>query len=49
MIEKYDFVARKTGARIINCCGAASLPYDIGKQLSMIFTEIFLFFILLCH
>jgi len=26
MIEKYDELAAKTGANIVNCCGADSIP-----------------------
>lgn len=39
MIERYDEEARKTGARIVHCCGFDSIPHDLGayftvKQLS---------------
>lgn len=30
MIEKYDAAARKSGARIVNCCGFDSIPHDLG-------------------
>ena len=30
IIEKYDAVARKSGARIVNCCGFDSIPHDLG-------------------
>jgi short subunit dehydrogenase-like uncharacterized protein len=30
MIDRYDAVARATGARIVNCCGFDSIPSDIG-------------------
>ncbi|WP_321908398.1 saccharopine dehydrogenase family protein [Paraburkholderia sp. J11-2] len=30
MIEKYEPVAQKTGARIVHCCGFDSVPSDMG-------------------
>lgn len=30
MIEKYDAMARESGARIVNCCGFDSIPHDLG-------------------
>lgn len=30
MAEKYDDLAAKSGARIVNCCGCDSVPWDIG-------------------
>ncbi len=33
MIDQYDELARKTGARIINACGFDSIPSDLGVQL----------------
>lgn len=30
MIDAYDVTARKTGARIVHCCGFDSIPMDIG-------------------
>ncbi|WP_322060462.1 saccharopine dehydrogenase family protein [Paraburkholderia sp. J63] len=30
MIEKYEPAARKTGARIVHCCGFDSVPSDMG-------------------
>jgi hypothetical protein len=29
MIEQYDELAAKTGAKIINCCGLDSIPFDL--------------------
>lgn len=29
MIEKYDELAKKSGAIIISCCGCDSIPWDI--------------------
>ena len=30
ILEKYDDLARKSGARIVNCCGFDSIPHDLG-------------------
>lgn len=30
IIDKYDAMARKSGARIVNCCGFDSIPHDLG-------------------
>lgn len=30
MIEKYDNIAAKTGARLVNCCGCDSIPWDLS-------------------
>ena len=30
MIERYDSVAKASGARIVNCCGFDSIPSDLG-------------------
>ena len=32
MIDKYAKVAKKSGARIVNCCGFDSIPSDLGVQ-----------------
>jgi short subunit dehydrogenase-like uncharacterized protein len=29
MIEKYDELAIKSGAIIVNCCGLDSIPWDL--------------------
>ena len=29
-LQKYDAVARSSGAKIINCCGFDSIPHDLG-------------------
>jgi len=29
MIELYDDLAKSTGAKIVNCCGCDSIPWDI--------------------
>lgn len=29
MIEKYDNLAAKSGARIISCCGFDCIPFDM--------------------
>lgn len=29
MIEKYDNLAKKSGAVLISCCGCDSIPWDI--------------------
>jgi len=29
MVDKYDDLARETGARIVSCCGFDSIPWDI--------------------
>lgn len=29
MIEQYDELAAQSGARVINCCGLDSIPWDI--------------------
>ena len=29
-LQRYDAVARDTGAKIINCCGFDSIPHDLG-------------------
>jgi short subunit dehydrogenase-like uncharacterized protein len=30
MLEKYEANARRTGARIVHCCGFDSVPFDLG-------------------
>eukprot|EP01061_Rhynchopus_euleeides_P000378 TRINITY_DN1024_c0_g1_i1.p1 TRINITY_DN1024_c0_g1~~TRINITY_DN1024_c0_g1_i1.p1 ORF type:complete len:506 (+),score=190.34 TRINITY_DN1024_c0_g1_i1:36-1520(+) len=30
MIDRFDVIAKKTGARIVNCCGHDSVPWDLG-------------------
>jgi short subunit dehydrogenase-like uncharacterized protein len=30
MLDKYELAAKKSGARIINCCGFDSIPSDLG-------------------
>jgi short subunit dehydrogenase-like uncharacterized protein len=30
MLQRYEATARKTGARIVNCCGFDSVPSDLG-------------------
>lgn len=32
MIANYDDTARRTGARIVNCCGFDSIPHDLGAM-----------------
>ena len=32
MIVKYEKLAKKSGARIVNCCGVNSIPYDLGNH-----------------
>ena len=32
MINKYEAVARNSGARIVNCCGYDSIPSDLGVR-----------------
>jgi len=35
MIERYDEEARKTGARIVHCCGFDSIPHDLGAYFTV--------------
>ena len=35
MLLAYDNVARKSGARIVNCCGFDSIPHDAGVWFTM--------------
>eukprot|EP01061_Rhynchopus_euleeides_P000379 TRINITY_DN1024_c0_g1_i2.p1 TRINITY_DN1024_c0_g1~~TRINITY_DN1024_c0_g1_i2.p1 ORF type:complete len:506 (+),score=167.27 TRINITY_DN1024_c0_g1_i2:36-1520(+) len=30
MIDRFDVIAKKTGARIVNCCGHDSVPWDLS-------------------
>lgn len=35
MIERYDEVARKTGAKIVHACGFDSIPHDLGAYFTL--------------
>ncbi|CAK0788742.1 unnamed protein product, partial [Prorocentrum cordatum] len=35
VIDRYDEVARSTGALICNCCGFDSVPFDLGAQFAI--------------